>query len=180
MLFCACAKTPPPEPGGAVAITRKAGPVPVPYVASGTAFDATIDQPVDTRISKPGQPVTATVTKPVRAANGNELIPAGAQLEGHIASIQHVPAPRIDLEFDTLVLKEGRVPLRARVVSAQQSHYRAIPAPSGVTSAQPGVTEPQGGTQPGLAQGTSEITIPAGAMLQVSLTSPIVDVRSIR
>lgn len=183
LLSVACSSSPPPAPAhptpGAVAITKKSGPVSLPYVPAGVALDATLEQPVDTRISSRGEPVSATVNTPVVASNGDVLIPAESRLEGHIASIQHDPEPRIDLEFDTLRFPDGsKVPISARVVSAQQNRYRALPAPSGVTSMQSGVTEPQG-PQPSGTSEQVEITIPRGAMLKVALTTPVVDVRSI-
>ena len=184
LLSLACSSAPPPAatqpgPGGALAITKKSGPVSVPYLPAGIALDATLEQPVDTRISTPGEPISATVNAPIVASNGDVLIPAGARLEGHIRSIQHVPGPSIDLEFDTLRFPDGsNVAISARVMSAQQNRYRALPAPTGVTSMQPGVTEPQGPEGTGTGQNV-EITIPRGAMLKVALTTPVVDVRSI-
>lgn len=184
LLAVACSSSQPPaaaHPGaaGAVAITQKSGPVSVPYVPAGVALDATLEQPVDTRISSRGEPISAIVNVPVVASNGEVLIPAGAKLEGHVASIQHTPEPWIELEFDTLRFADGsKVAISARVLSAQQNRYRALPAPSGVTSMQLGATEPQG-PEPSGAGEQVEITVPRGAMLKVALTTPVIDVRSI-
>jgi hypothetical protein len=185
LLLCACASSHAPPAaaahsvaGGAVAITQSAGAVAVPYVPSGTTFDATIDQPIDTRISVPGEPVAATVTAPVVAFNGDIVIPAGAKLEGHIASLGTESAPRIDLAFDTLVLPAGHVPVTVRILSVEQTRYRSVVAPGGATNMQRGATQPQG-QQRGTPAGPVHISIPVGSTVQVALTSPIVDVRSI-
>jgi len=61
-------------------------PAPVPLASStqlaSVTVSARLDTPLSSASSKPGDPVTATVTRPVFDSNHNLLIPEGATLEG--------------------------------------------------------------------------------------------------
>lgn len=54
-------------------------------LAHGTEVNATLSKPVDSRSSKPGDPVTATTTKDTKS-NGQVVIPRGSKLIGHVTS----------------------------------------------------------------------------------------------
>lgn len=123
---------------------------------------------------RPGEPISATLDDPILASDGKVLVSAGTKLEGQVAAVDHVHGPRIELAFDSLALEGGRAPLGVRIVSAEQSRYRAIPAPSGVTSAQPPAQgQPEQPTAVG-AQSSEQISMPRGAALELVLTRPIV------
>jgi hypothetical protein len=145
----------------------------VPYAPAGTAFNASLDQAVDTRLSSPGQAVTATLMQPILALNGDVLVPEGAQLRGRIESIYHEPFPRIVLSFDSLALREGVVPVGVSVVAAQESRYRTLPSPPGVTSLQAGTQTPEASPTP--SSGVQQVSMAKGSALKLSLTTPIVN-----
>jgi len=159
---------------GAVVLTPSGRAESAPYAPAGTAFDVRLEQPIDSRISTPGEAITATLVDPIYASNGDVLVPAGTRVYGRIANIDRVDeaqGPRIELDFDSVALRGGAVPIGARVLSAQQSRYEMIPAPSGVANRQaPGATEPQ--EQEGEA--TVQISMAKGSVLRLALTRPIV------
>lgn len=163
--------------GGAVVITEQAARA-VPYAPAGASFDVHLDEGIDTRISSPGQAITATLAQPIAASDGDVLVPAGARLRGRVAAIERTEGPRIDLEFDSLVLGGGAVPIGVRVLSAQESRYRSLPAQSGVTNAQPS-TDAQAAPPPA-GSGTLQISLARGAAVRVALTTPVVDGRALR
>jgi hypothetical protein len=144
----------------------------MPYAASGTSFNARIDQPLDTRIASAGEHISATLIQPIKGSDGSVLVPEGTRIEGKIASIEHTDGPHMTLTFDTLQLKGGTAPVGVRVVSAQQSEYRAVPADAGVTSLQPGA--------PPTAQGTLQLSMAKGAVIQLALTRPIIQVKGLK
>jgi hypothetical protein len=144
------------------------------YAPAGTAFNATLDQPVDTRLSSPGESVSATLTQPILALNGDVLVPEGTQLRGRIYAIFHAPTPRIVLGFDLLALRGGAVPVGVSILSVPESRYRTLPAAPrpatsapGVTARQPSAPEPQ--------EGDPQVSVAKGAVLRLSLSTPIVE-----
>src|SRR6476660_2886929 len=61
-----------------------AGPTSAPSIGrvdAGTEIHATLDTPLSTRTSKPGDRFTATVSDPVYANRGGDVIPNGARVE---------------------------------------------------------------------------------------------------
>jgi hypothetical protein len=52
-------------------------------LASGTAFNAALSSPVDSKKSKPGDPVTARTTEGVKS-EGKTILPKGTKLIGHV------------------------------------------------------------------------------------------------
>ena len=150
-------------PGGAQALS-------VPYAPAGTRFDVRLDEPIDTRLNSAGQRITATLMQPIVASDGTVFIPQGTQIEGAISSIGTTGGPHIALEFDTAKLPGGEITLGTRIVSAQQSTYRTLPGPAGVTNAQPPGTD--GGAP--ASQPSLQLMMPSGATVQLALTRPIV------
>jgi hypothetical protein len=169
--------------GNAVAIMQNEARA-LPYAPAGTTFDAQLDQTLDTRLSSPGDRVTATLTQPIRTSTGEVIVPAGTQLHGRIAAITQLNGPQLVLDFDSLALADGKeVPVGVHVLAAEQSHYRSLPGPSGVTSMQ----EPEGqqqGANPAAPEegqlGTPQLSMTKGAVLHLSLTSPIIDAHTLK
>jgi hypothetical protein len=68
-------------------------PAPVPLASSATldsiTVSARLDTPLDSATSKPGDTVTATVTRPVFDSDHNLLVPEGATLEGVVTRSRH-------------------------------------------------------------------------------------------
>ena len=165
-------RTPQAGRDGAIVLTADGHARSAAYAPAGTAFDVRLDQAVDTRLSKPGEAVTATLMQPILAFNGDPLVPEGTQLHGRIANIYHSPTPAIVLSFDSLALPGGAVPLGVSVLTAQESRYRTLPSPPGVTNLQP----PNRGAA-AEAQPTEQISMAKGAVLKLSLTTPIIEGR---
>jgi hypothetical protein len=163
--------------GNAVALTKNGAAVVLPYVPAGTSFDVRLDHAVDTRLSSPGDAISATTTQPIRSFNGDVLVPAGAKLEGRIGRITRVNGAQLTLDFDTLALPGGKVPVGVLVLGAEQTPYQTVP--SGVTSMQ----KPEGGGPATAELGLSvipQVSISRGATLKLELTTPIVDAHGLK
>jgi hypothetical protein len=97
-------------------------------LASGTAFNATLSKPVDSKKCKPGDTVTGQTTE---AANseGKTVIPKGSKLIGHVtqasARANGEAQSALGIVFDKAILKHGEeVPLNVAIqalASAQSS-----------------------------------------------------------
>ena len=82
-----------PETGSATAPRAGRGRV---ALSIGLPVTLALDAPIDTATAAAGDPVAATVLKPVRRAGSDEeLIPAGAIVRGRIRRVEHhlLPAP---------------------------------------------------------------------------------------
>jgi hypothetical protein len=97
----------------------------VDQIASGAEIRATLDTPLSTRTSRPGDRFTATVAIPARGSNGAVVIPSGARVEGEVAEPEEektLAALRdkgvLSLRFRDLVLPNGQtLPLAATLIS---------------------------------------------------------------
>jgi hypothetical protein len=95
----------------------------------GTEIRATLDTPLSSRVSRAGDRFTATVVQPVRAANGEVVVPSGSMLEGEVIHIEQgklLPALRgkghLDLRFRAFRLADGEIiPLTATLVSVHST-----------------------------------------------------------
>jgi len=98
-------------------------------VGAGTEIHAALDTPLSSKISKPGDRFTATVSDPVRANNGAVVIPAGARVEGEVAEAEDEKTltalkdkPKLSLRFRDVVLPTGQtLPLTATLVSVHDT-----------------------------------------------------------
>jgi hypothetical protein len=99
-------------------------------VAAGTEIRAILDTPLSTRISKPGDRFTATISEPVRGSNGGTVIPGGTRVEGEVAEMEEgktLPALRdkanLSLRFRDLVLPTGQtLPMTATLISVNNTN----------------------------------------------------------
>jgi trimeric autotransporter adhesin len=97
-------------------------------LASGTAFNATLSAPVDSKKCKPGDSVTARTTESVKS-EGKTMIPKGAKLIGHVtqasARANGESQSALGIMFDKAILKNGEeIPLSVGIqalASAQSS-----------------------------------------------------------
>jgi hypothetical protein len=96
-------------------------------LASGTAMNAELSQPVDAKKNKPGDAVTAKTTSATKS-NGNVVIPKGTKLVGHIseakARAKGESESAVGIVFDKAVLKNGQeIPLNValQAVAASQT-----------------------------------------------------------
>lgn len=99
-------------------------------VAANTEIHAALDTPLSSKTSKPGDRFTATVSDPVRGANGAVVIPTGSRIEGEVAESEEgktLPALRgkgkLSLRFRDVLLPNGQtLPLTATLVSVNSTN----------------------------------------------------------
>ncbi len=108
-------------------------------VSRNTPLQVALDKEV--RVRKVGQPVHGRLVQPVYAFN-RMVVPAGAEVNGHIAQIAGIsgkkrtmgilnadftPARKVDVEFDELVLADGRrIPFDAVVTPGSGQIMRLV------------------------------------------------------
>lgn len=99
-------------------------------VAAGTEIHATLDTPLSSKTSKPGDRFTATIADEVRGPdNGALVIPGGARVEGEVAEQDDNKAiaslhgkGAISLRFRDVVLPNGQtLPLMATLISVHDT-----------------------------------------------------------
>jgi len=80
-------------------------------LTDGTAFNATLDKPIDSKKCKPGEPVTAHTTEPVKSG-GKTIIPKGTKMVGHVtqasARANGEGDSALGIVFDKAVMKNGQ------------------------------------------------------------------------
>lgn len=99
-------------------------------IVANTELHATLDTPLSTKTSKPGDRFTATITDPVRGANGAVMIPSGARVEGEVAEAEQGKAAaalrgkgKLSLRFRDVVLPNGQtLPFTATLVSVNSTN----------------------------------------------------------
>lgn len=103
-------------------------------LASGTAFNAALSSPVDSKKSKPGDAVTARTTEAAKA-EGKTVIPKGSKLIGHVtqasARANGESQSALGIVFDKAILKNGEeIPLNValRAIASSQSNISAAGA----------------------------------------------------
>jgi hypothetical protein len=97
-------------------------------LASGTAFNAALSSPIDSKKCKPGDPVNAHSTEAVKS-EGKTVIPKGSKLVGHVTQAsargKGETESSLGIVFDKAILKNGQeIPLNAgiqAIASAQSS-----------------------------------------------------------
>jgi len=100
-------------------------------LADGTAFNATLDKPLDSKKCKPGEPVTAHTTEPVKSG-GKTILPKGTTMVGHVtqasARANGQADSQLGIVFDKAVMKNGHeMPMNVAI--------QALGAASGQASA---------------------------------------------
>src|SRR5216110_3645314 len=79
-------------------------------LANGTAFNAALSSPVDSKKCKPGDPVNARTTEAVKS-EGRTVIPKGAKVVGHVteasARAKGESESALGIVFDKAILKNG-------------------------------------------------------------------------
>jgi hypothetical protein len=91
-------------------------------LASGTAFNAALSSPVDSRKCKPGDPVNARTTEAAKS-EGKTVIPKGSKLVGHVtqasARAKGESESALGIVFDKAILKNGQeIPLNNVTIQA--------------------------------------------------------------
>jgi hypothetical protein len=100
-------------------------------LASGSAFNATLSSPIDSKKCKPGDPVNAHSTEAVKS-EGKTVIPKGSKLVGHVTQAsargKGESESSLGIVFDKAILKNGEeIPLNAGIqaIAAAQSSASA-------------------------------------------------------
>jgi hypothetical protein len=103
-------------------------------LASGTAINAELSSPMDSKKCKAGDPVNARSTEAVKS-EGKTVIPKGAKLVGHVtqasARAKGESESSLGIVFDKAILKSGQeIPLNAGIqaIAAAQSNVSAAGA----------------------------------------------------
>src|SRR5437762_11564811 len=86
-------------------------------LATGTAFNAALSSPIDSKKCKPGDPVNAHSTEAVKS-EGKTVIPKGSKLVGHVTQAsargKGESESSLGIVFDKAILKNGQeIPLRS-------------------------------------------------------------------
>ncbi|HYG98790.1 MAG TPA: fibronectin type III domain-containing protein [Terriglobales bacterium] len=97
-------------------------------VPAGTEFSASLDGPLSSKTSKPGDEFTASITQPIRAQNGTVALPSGTRLRGQVSNVEQGKIlasvrgkARMDLRFTEVVLPNGTVlPVTATLLGVGQ------------------------------------------------------------
>jgi hypothetical protein len=96
-------------------------------LASGTAFNAELSSPIDSKKCKPGDAVNARTTEAVKS-EGKTVIPKGAKVVGHVtqtsARAKGEAESALGIVFDKAILKNGQeIPLSVGIqaLAAAQS-----------------------------------------------------------
>jgi len=91
-------------------------------LASGTAFNAALSTPIDSKKCKPGDPVNARTTEAAKS-DGKTVIPKGSKLAGHVtqasARAKGESESSLAIVFDKAILKNGQeIPLNNVTIQA--------------------------------------------------------------
>ena len=91
-------------------------------LASGTAFNAALSSPIDSKKCKPGDPVNARTTEAAKS-EGKTVIPKGSKLVGHVtqasARAKGESESSLGIMFDKAILKNGQeIPLNNVTIQA--------------------------------------------------------------
>jgi hypothetical protein len=97
---------------------------------ASTEMRATLDTPLSSKTSKPGDRFTATVSQSVSGNNGEVVIPAGARVEGEVSEVDQSKAQTslrgkgtLNLRFRDVVLPSGQtLPLVSSLVSVNNTN----------------------------------------------------------
>src|SRR3981189_1085077 len=101
-------------------------------LASGTAFNAALSSPIDSKKCKPGDPVNARPTEGA-TSEGKTVIPKGSKLVGHVteasARAKGKSESSLGIVFDKAILKNGQeIPLNNVTIQAIASAQSSAPA----------------------------------------------------
>src|SRR5437667_3979675 len=91
-------------------------------LASGTAFNAALSSPIDSKKCKPGDPVNAHTTEAAKS-EGKTVIPKGSKLVGHVTQAsargKGESESSLGIVFDKAILKNGQeIPLNNVTIQA--------------------------------------------------------------
>jgi hypothetical protein len=105
-------------------------------LAGGTAFNAALSAPLDSKKAKPGDPVTAHTTEAAKS-EGKTVFPRGTRLVGHVtqasARANGQSESAVGVVFDKAILKNGQeVPINVAIQALAAAQTSAAVAGSDV------------------------------------------------
>ena len=204
--------SPPPRSQPAPEPVREApqpvAPAPEPRVATravpaGTTFGVRLNQELSTQSNAVGDPFTATLSEPIRGADGSTLVPAGATVRGRVTSVNKSDniseTAVIRLAFESISFGGRSYPLQAGVVqtepqkrtrqsTGQQAAKVAAGAAAGAiigkilgkdseSTLKGAVAGAAAGTAVAMGTADVDVVLPAGSNMVIRLDAPI-EVRS--
>lgn len=130
-------------------------------VPANTELRATLDTPLSSKTSKPGDRFTATVSQPVSGSTGI-VIPAGARVEGEVSEADQAKSATVlhgketlNLRFRDIVLPNGQtVPLVSSLVSVNSTSGRTTKRADDENRIESGSQRKTETTDAGVAAGT--------------------------
>jgi hypothetical protein len=107
-------------------------------LAGGTAMNAVLNAPVDSKKAKPGDEVTAHTTEAIKS-DGKTVIPKGTKLVGHVTQAsargKGEAQSALGVVFDKAVLKSGQeIPVNAGIQALAAAQTNAATAGSNIDS----------------------------------------------
>ena len=103
-------------------------------LANGSAFNAALSSPIDSKKCKPGDPVKARTTEPGKS-EGKTVLPKGSKLVGHVtrasARSEGESESALGIMFDKAILKNGQeIPLNVAIqaIASAESEVSAAGA----------------------------------------------------
>jgi hypothetical protein len=99
-------------------------------IPAGTTLEVRLSTPAGSRVSKSGDPISATIIAPVFAED-RQLLLEGANISGQVDAVQPLGfglkhgVARIDFRFDSMTLSDGReFPILTRVREVENARER--------------------------------------------------------
>ena len=119
-------------------------------LVSGTALNAELTSPVDSKKAKPGDTVNARTLDTLKSSDGRIILPKGSKLTGHVTQASARGSGQADstlgIAFDKAILKNGQeMPLNVAI--------QALAAPHSSVAQSEEVT-PMAGMSPGPSRGS--------------------------
>jgi hypothetical protein len=107
-------------------------------LANGTAFNAALNAPVDSKKAKSGDPVTAHTTEAAKS-DGKTVLPKGTKLVGHVTQAsargKGEAESALGIAFDKAILKNGQeVPVNVAIQAIAEGQASAAAARSELDS----------------------------------------------
>ena len=132
-------------------------------LASGSSVNAVLTKPVDSRHTKPGDPVAARTTQNARTEGGTS-IPKGSTLMGHVSDAHSAAEGQagssVGLVFDKAVTQDGHeIPLRNVGIQAVAAAEASVASSAGEAGAMRGA-----GGGAGMSRGGSLLGRTTGAV----------------
>jgi hypothetical protein len=156
-------------------------------VPAGTRLLVRLDQPLDSGSTQPGQRFSGTLEADLVGTEGERVVPAGSAVFGTLVNVQSSGRVRgqsqLDVAFTDVRVNGSLVPIQAQGVKAVgEATGRDTGRKVGAGAIVGGVLGGGSGAVKGAAIGGAasiltrgaQVNIPAGTLLEVQLSAPLV------